>query len=115
MNELDDCGHFLVALTLVVQRACSQQHQGWAHPLTTAANDVFGDLSDQNNVGIQAITDDRIDGLHIGPNQGIELFQSHGRQFLEEARNLRWRKRGSQGRKYNDTRCLADSLLNSKD
>jgi hypothetical protein len=79
MNELYDCRHFVMALTLVVQRTGSQQNQRWTHPFAAAANNVFGDLPDQDNVGIQAVADDRIDGLHVRPDQGIKLFQSHGR------------------------------------
>ena len=83
MDELNDCSHLVMLLALITHGAGGEQHQRWPHALATTINDVFGDLPDKHYVGVQAVADDRIDGLHVRPDQGVELFQCHSEHFSE--------------------------------
>ena len=79
MDELDDSRHFVMPHALVAQRTGGQQHQCRTHALAAAIDDVLGNLPDQHHVGVKSVANDRVDGLHIRPDQGVELFQSHVR------------------------------------
>lgn len=110
MDEFDDGGHFVVPHALVAHGTRSEENQRRTHTLAAAANNVLGDLPDKHHVRVKTVTDDRIDGLHVGPDQGIKLFQCHGRLFSVEARNLRGVRWVSQGRKIKDVLRFAGAF-----
>jgi len=68
---------------LIAHCPSSEQDQRRAHAFATAVDDVFGHLTNQDDVGVKAVADDRINGLHVRPDQGVKLFQCHGREFFE--------------------------------
>lgn len=110
VDEFDDGGHFVVPHSLVAHGTRSKENQRRTHTLAAAANNVLGDLPDKHHVRVKTVTDDRIDGLHVGPDQGIKLFQCHGRLFSVEARNLRGVRWVSQGRKIKDVLRFAGAF-----
>jgi hypothetical protein len=82
VNELDHRSQLMVLPPLIAESTSHQQHQGRAHALATAIDDVLGNLANQNYVGMKAISNDCINGLHVGPDKGIKLFQGHDKCFL---------------------------------
>ena len=79
MDELNDGSHLVMPYALIAKRPGSQQHECRTHAFAATIDDVLGNLPDQHHVGVKSIANDRIDGLHIRPDQGVELFQSHVR------------------------------------
>jgi len=59
-----------VMSSLVAQGPGDEEHESRTHPLAAAVDNVFCDLSHQNNFGMEPVADDRIDGLHVRPDQG---------------------------------------------
>ena len=49
---------------------------GLIEPVESSGLDAVGH---QHHVGMKPRADHRVDGLHVRPDQGVELFQSHGR------------------------------------
>jgi hypothetical protein len=69
-------------LPLVAESSGREQYQRGTHTLAATVDDVLGNLSNQYNVRMKTISNDRINGLHVGPNKGIKLFQGHDKRFL---------------------------------
>lgn len=99
MNELDDGSQFVMMTAPVIQRTGSEQDQGRSHAFAAAVDDVFGNLPDKNHIGVQTVADHRIHRLHVGPDQGIKLFQSHDARQFSQARNVRGPLPHRQGRR----------------
>ncbi|MBS1145283.1 MAG: hypothetical protein H6R14_2689 [Proteobacteria bacterium] len=117
MDKFDNRCQFMMIGTLIPKCTSNEQYQGGTHSLATTTNNVLGNLADKNYVRMKTFADDRINGLHIGPNQGIKLFQCHVGKFPEEARNLRWPRLYSQGRLRTakaSLDCLFAKLTSSK-
>jgi hypothetical protein len=77
MDEFHHRGQIMVMATRIAHGSSRQQDKRRPHALAARANDVFCNLPDQHHIGMQTVADDRIHGLHISPDQGIKLFQSH--------------------------------------
>ena len=78
MDKLDNRRQLMVPRSLIAQGARAQEHQGRTQTLAAGTNDVLGHLPDEHHVGMQPLTDHRIDGLHVRSDQVVELFQLHG-------------------------------------
>ena len=77
MDEFHHRSQIMVMATRIAHGTSSQQDKRRPHALAARPNDVFCNLPDQYHIGMQTVSDDRIYGLHISPDQGIKLFQSH--------------------------------------
>lgn len=77
MDELNDCRQFMVMSPRIAHCTRRQQDQSRPHALPASADDVFCNLPNKHHFGMQAIADDRVHGLHVGPDQGVKLFQNH--------------------------------------
>jgi hypothetical protein len=77
MNEFNDGGKVVVILAAVAGRSRREQNKRWSHPLAAAGDNVFGDLTHQENFGVQARSNHRVDAAHVSFNQRIELGQCH--------------------------------------
>lgn len=110
MDELNDRGHLVMSNAVVAHGAGGEENQRRTHALAAAADDVFRHLPNEYHIGVKTVADDRVDGLHVGPDQGVKLFQCHGRLFSVEARNLRGGRWVSQGRKIKDVLRFAGAF-----
>ena len=89
MNELDDHGELDVPVAVVAQRAGGEQHQQWPKPLAAAADDVFGDLIYEDDVGCEASSNGAIDGGEIAGDEilyGGEIDERGSRRGGERGR-----------------------------
>jgi hypothetical protein len=77
MDEFDNRRQIMVMAPRIAHGTCREQYQRWSHAFAAGANDVFCNLPNKHHIGMQTIADDRIHGLHIGPDQGVKLIQSH--------------------------------------
>ncbi len=76
MDELDDRGQLVVFRTGLADRAASQHHQHRAQALAAGRDDVVGDLVDQHDIRGQSATNQRIDGVHVGRSERLDLGQA---------------------------------------
>jgi hypothetical protein len=74
MNEFDDSCELMVLRALIAHRAGRIQDQRWPQTLAATVNDVLGDLTDEDDVRMKALTNNRIDRLHVGGNRRVELL-----------------------------------------
>ena len=77
MNELDHCRKLLMIRAAVAQRASREQDQCRTQSFAAALDDVLGDLPNQSDIGMQALTDYRVNRLHVRLDQVVELLHSH--------------------------------------
>ena len=77
MDELDDRGQVMVMPALLTPGTGRQQHERRAHALAATTDDVLCNLANERDVRVKTIADDRIDGLHVRPDQGVKLFHGH--------------------------------------
>jgi len=75
VDEFDDRGKLMVTRPAITQRAGAEEHQDRAQTLASGIDDVFGDLFDEQRVGMQFPANQRIDGLHVRFDQRVELFE----------------------------------------
>ena len=61
----------------ITHGAGRQQDERRPHALAATADDVLRNLADEHDFGMQTVADDGIDGLHVGPDQGVKVFQGH--------------------------------------
>src|SRR5581483_8745338 len=93
VDELDHGGELVVIAAAVAERPGGEQHQRRPQALAAAADDVLGDRSDQDDVGIEPLPDQRVDRLHVGGDQPLDRFEGHS----GESRGGRF---GGGGREY---------------
>lgn len=91
MDEFHHCGQFMMMDTLIAEGTGSEQHQRGPHALSTAIDDVFRHLADEYDIGVETVANDGVYGFHVGPDEGIELFERHSEQDFDKASNLRRR------------------------
>ena len=77
MDEFDDGGQLVMMATTVVHRPSRKQYERRTHALATTRDNIFGHLTYQSDIGMQASADDAIDGAHVIGNQGIKGFECH--------------------------------------
>ena len=77
VDHLDDRGENVMVGPSVPGRTCGQQQQGRAQPLAAAGDDVFGDLPDENNLGIEGLAHDAVDGVHVGADRSLQEIDDH--------------------------------------
>ncbi|GHT85997.1 hypothetical protein AGMMS49543_18360 [Betaproteobacteria bacterium] len=58
---------------LIAQRIGSQQHQRRTQAFAAALDDVLRHLPDQHDIGMETITENGIDRLHVGGNRREKL------------------------------------------
>ena len=59
--------------TLVARSVCREQVQHRPQSLAATADDVLGDLVDQNHIRSKTRTDQCIDRIHIGSGEGLDI------------------------------------------
>lgn len=101
MDELDHRSQFVVMGALIPQGAGRKQHQRGPHAFSTTIDNVLRHLANQDDIGVKAVANDGVDGLHIGPDEGVELFERHSEEEFYKASNLRRRHKQRQGRQIN--------------
>ncbi len=69
VDEFNDSRHLYAVRALVTTCARGKKNQNGPQSLSAARNDVFGDGSNQGNVGMQS-----------QPDQSIQFFQILGKQ-----------------------------------
>jgi hypothetical protein len=78
MDELDDRSQLVVLRAPVPAGAGHQNHQGGPQALSTTGNNIIGHLPDQNNVRMQALTNNRVNGSHVLCDQFCNQGRCHG-------------------------------------
>ncbi len=83
MDHLDDGGQRVLVGPAVAGGACREEQQRGPQALAAAGDDVFGDLSDQHDVGVERGAQDAVDGRHVGADHGLEEVDGHWKRGLE--------------------------------
>ena len=75
MDELDDRGKRVMRLAGIAEAAGRKQDERGAQSLAAAVDDVFRHLTDEDDVGIQAVANDLVDGAHVVGQEGLQALQ----------------------------------------
>jgi len=78
VDELDDGGQHVPLMRRFAERAGHEQQQCRAQPLAARADDVLGDLVDQQHVGREALPDNAIHLLHVAGDRGEQVGGAEG-------------------------------------
>jgi len=78
VNEFHYRSKLMVMRALESQCVGNKKQQRRTHAFAASANDVFCDLPDQRHIRMKALADDAIDGIHVGRDRRVELFELQG-------------------------------------
>ena len=62
---------------IVAQRLGCQGHQCRSHALATTGDNMVSDLIDQDDVGLQFVSDQLVNGAHVGGNRRQQFGEFH--------------------------------------
>ena len=74
VDEFDDRCQLVFFLAVEAYCPSRQQEQGRTHAFAATQDDVFGDLTNQDDIGMELPADDGIDCGHVRFDQGIQCF-----------------------------------------
>ncbi len=66
MDKFDHRRQFVVGRAAVAVSIGYKQYQHRTDPLAASADDIFSDLVDQADLGMEALADHHVDRVHIG-------------------------------------------------
>jgi len=89
MDKLDHGRQLMVMRAAIPQRTGGKQHQRRSQALAATLDDVLGDLSHQNDIGMQTRPNDGIDRLHILADEAVEVLEFQLRVPEGKPPNLR--------------------------
>jgi len=78
MDHFDDRGQGVVLRAAMTAGARGENEQRRPESLAAAADDVFGDLPDQDHIRGKALAQDAIDCLHVVVQGTLEQRDGHG-------------------------------------
>jgi hypothetical protein len=87
VDELDDRRGFGVPQILRSTGSRRDQDHQWTKALAAAADDIFGNLIDQDDVTGQAVADNAIDFLQVSRDQLFDGLEAHVQQGKIESAN----------------------------
>jgi hypothetical protein len=74
VDELNYGGQFMVIPPLIAKGTGTQQYQYRTQALTTVIDDIFADLIDQHDIGVETLTNEVVYGLSVIGDQIVELL-----------------------------------------
>ena len=77
MDEFDDGSERVVMMALIAQGPGTEQQQERTQAFPSAVDEVFGNLSDQRDIRVQVMANDRVQRFQIIGRQEADRFKTH--------------------------------------
>ena len=78
MDHLDHRGEHVPVVPRIAAGARGEQEQRRSQALASPADDVFGDLADERDLGAKPLAQDRVHASEVGADRGFQEVEQHG-------------------------------------